>query len=127
MASVAKNSGSTALIGGRVGVKRSKKALGQKTVKLAANTIQAVAAQSKGPKYRGMVGTLCVISKEEGVRALYSGLAAGLQRQMAFGCIRIGLYDVVKQGYINLFQGEFSTTVPLPGMEISTRPLANGE
>ncbi|ELT91357.1 hypothetical protein CAPTEDRAFT_19278 [Capitella teleta] len=59
---------------------------------------------AKGPKYRGMVGTLLVIKREEGVRSLYSGLSAGLQRQMAFGAIRIGLYDSVKQGYINLFQ-----------------------
>lgn len=62
--------------------------------------------QSTKPKYRGMLGTLLVISREEGPRALYSGLSAGLQRQMAFGAIRIGLYDMVKQGYINLFQGQ---------------------
>jgi hypothetical protein len=55
-----------------------------------------------------MIGTLIVITREEGGRALYSGLSAGLQRQMAFGAIRIGLYDTVKQGYINIFQGEQS-------------------
>ena len=66
--------------------------------------IVAAATTSIKPKYRGMVGTLTVISREEGPRALYSGLAAGLQRQMAFGAIRIGLYDGVKQGYIDLFQ-----------------------
>lgn len=35
----------------------------------------------------------------EGPRSLYSGLVAGLQRQMSFASVRIGLYDSVKQFY----------------------------
>lgn len=37
--------------------------------------------------------------RTEGARSLYRGLAAGLQRQMSFASIRIGLYDSVKQLY----------------------------
>jgi solute carrier family 25 uncoupling protein 8/9 len=37
--------------------------------------------------------------RTEGPRSLYSGLVAGLQRQMSFASVRIGLYDSVKQFY----------------------------
>lgn len=53
-----------------------------------------------GPvQYRGVFGTLSTMVRMEGARSLYSGLAAGLQRQMSFASIRIGLYDSVKQLY----------------------------
>ncbi|XP_057242448.1 putative mitochondrial transporter UCP3 isoform X1 [Malurus melanocephalus] len=50
-------------------------------------------------RYRGVLGTLSTMVRTEGARSLYSGLAAGLQRQMSFASIRIGLYDSVKQLY----------------------------
>ncbi|NWS50022.1 UCP3 protein, partial [Probosciger aterrimus] len=50
-------------------------------------------------RYRGVFGTLSTMVRMEGARSLYSGLAAGLQRQMSFASIRIGLYDSVKQLY----------------------------
>ncbi|NWY74597.1 UCP2 protein, partial [Erithacus rubecula] len=50
-------------------------------------------------EYRGVVGTLSTMVRTEGARSLYRGLAAGLQRQMSFASIRIGLYDSVKQLY----------------------------
>ncbi|XP_067888901.1 dicarboxylate carrier UCP2-like [Heterodontus francisci] len=53
------------------------------------------------PKYRGVFGTITTIVKTEGVRSLYNGLVAGLQRQMSFASVRIGLYDSVKQFYTN--------------------------
>ena len=34
--------------------------------------------------------------REEGVLSLYKGLNAGLQRQMVFASIRIGLYEPVR-------------------------------
>jgi len=37
--------------------------------------------------------------RTEGPRSLYSGLVAGLQRQMSFASVRIGLYDSMKQVY----------------------------
>jgi len=57
-------------------------------------------------KYRGIIRTVYVISGEEGVRTLYSGLVAGLQRQLCFASIRIGLYDHIKQFYINALHGK---------------------
>lgn len=55
----------------------------------------------KGPnaKYRGVFGTICTMVKTEGPRSLYSGLVAGLHRQMSFASVRIGLYDTMKQFY----------------------------
>ncbi|XP_067841946.1 dicarboxylate carrier UCP2-like isoform X2 [Heptranchias perlo] len=53
------------------------------------------------PKYRGVFGTIATIVKTEGARSLYNGLVAGLQRQMSFASVRIGLYDSVKQFYSN--------------------------
>ncbi|NXL68605.1 UCP3 protein, partial [Chordeiles acutipennis] len=50
-------------------------------------------------EYRGVLGTLSTMVRMEGPRSLYSGLVAGLQRQMSFASIRIGLYDSVKQLY----------------------------
>ncbi|XP_029302089.1 mitochondrial uncoupling protein 2-like [Cottoperca gobio] len=50
-------------------------------------------------KYRGVFGTIFTMVKTEGPRSLYSGLVAGLQRQMSFASVRIGLYDTMKQFY----------------------------
>jgi len=52
---------------------------------------------------KGLLSTMLLISRTEGVGALYSGLAPGLQRQMCFASVRIGLYDSVKQAYSELF------------------------
>lgn len=51
------------------------------------------------PQYRGLFGTISTISRQEGPRALYNGLSAGLQRQMCFASVRLGLYDSVKVVY----------------------------
>lgn len=50
-------------------------------------------------RYRGVFGTITTMVRTEGPRSLYNGLVAGLQRQMSFASIRIGLYDSVKQFY----------------------------
>ncbi|NXS64510.1 UCP3 protein, partial [Brachypteracias leptosomus] len=50
-------------------------------------------------QYQGVLGTLSTMVRTEGPCSLYSGLVAGLQRQMSFASIRIGLYDSVKQLY----------------------------
>ncbi|XP_070130515.1 putative mitochondrial transporter UCP3 isoform X5 [Equus przewalskii] len=49
--------------------------------------------------YRGVLGTILTMVRTEGPRSPYNGLVAGLQRQMSFASIRIGLYDSVKQFY----------------------------
>ncbi|OCT93381.1 mitochondrial uncoupling protein 2 [Xenopus laevis] len=50
-------------------------------------------------RYKGVFGTMKTMVKMEGAASLYNGLVAGLQRQMSFASIRIGLYDSVKQFY----------------------------
>lgn len=50
-------------------------------------------------KYRGVFGTIATMVRTEGPRSLYNGLVAGLQRQMSFASVRIGLYDSMKQFY----------------------------
>ncbi|XP_016063955.1 PREDICTED: mitochondrial uncoupling protein 3 [Miniopterus natalensis] len=50
-------------------------------------------------QYRGVLGTILTMVRTEGPRSPYNGLVAGLQRQMSFASIRIGLYDSVKQLY----------------------------
>lgn len=78
-------------------------------------------------KYRGVFGTITTMWRTEGPRSLYSGLVAGLQRQMSFASIRIGLYDSMKQFYtrgteselhkpsiiVSYKQGGFSPTASL--------------
>ncbi|XP_053564710.1 mitochondrial uncoupling protein 2-like [Bombina bombina] len=50
-------------------------------------------------QYKGVFGTIKTMVKTEGAASLYNGLVAGLQRQMSFASVRIGLYDSVKQYY----------------------------
>ena len=45
--------------------------------------------------------------RTEGPRSLYNGLVAGLQRQMSFASVRIGLYDSMKQFYTRGTESEF--------------------
>ena len=54
------------------------------------------------PKYRGFIGTMRTIAKEETPIALFNGLSAGIQRQVIFAGLRIGLYLPVR----NLIAGE---------------------
>ncbi|KAL0994260.1 hypothetical protein UPYG_G00119950 [Umbra pygmaea] len=50
-------------------------------------------------RYHGVFGTITTMVRTEGARSLYNGLVAGLQRQMSFASVRIGLYDSMKQFY----------------------------
>ncbi|XP_030648190.1 dicarboxylate carrier UCP2 [Chanos chanos] len=59
----------------------------------------ANASHGKALQYRGVFGTITTMVRTEGPRSLYNGLVAGLQRQMSFASVRIGLYDSVKQFY----------------------------
>nr|KAJ0204226.1 hypothetical protein LSAT_V11C500284910 [Lactuca sativa] len=62
------------------------------------------------PKYRGMLGTVGTIAKEEGLASLWKGIVPGLHRQCLYGGLRIGLYEPIK----NLYVGEnFVGDVPL--------------
>ncbi|KAK2505604.1 hypothetical protein MC885_003371 [Smutsia gigantea] len=61
--------------------------------------IQGENQAARSTQYRGVLGTILTMVRTEGPRSPYNGLVAGLQRQMSFASIRIGLYDSVKQFY----------------------------
>ncbi|EEC04485.1 oxoglutarate/malate carrier protein, putative [Ixodes scapularis] len=62
--------------------------------------LQGEGAQSGAVKqYRGVLGTVVTIAKQEGPSRLYGGLGPGLQRQACFATVRIGFYDSVKDAY----------------------------
>ena len=48
------------------------------------------------PKYKGMLGTVATIAREEGLASLWKGIVPGLHRQCLFGGLRIGLYEPVR-------------------------------
>lgn len=47
------------------------------------------------PKYRGLLGTVGTIAKEEGIASLWKGIVPGLHRQCIYGGLRIGMYEPV--------------------------------
>uniref|UniRef100_A0A1B6JK02 Mitochondrial uncoupling protein 2 n=1 Tax=Homalodisca liturata TaxID=320908 RepID=A0A1B6JK02_9HEMI len=81
--------------------------------------VMAAAAQNQ---YRGVVGTIMTIARNEGPLSLFNGLSAGLQRQMCFASVRLGMYDTVRDFYTELFYGK-TTDV---GLNIPLRILAGG-
>ncbi|OVA15545.1 Mitochondrial brown fat uncoupling protein [Macleaya cordata] len=62
------------------------------------------------PKYRGMLGTVATIAREEGLASLWKGIVPGLHRQCIYGGLRIGLYEPVKSFYVG---SDFVGDVPL--------------
>jgi solute carrier family 25 uncoupling protein 8/9 len=48
------------------------------------------------PRYSGFLGTMSKVAAEEGPLALFNGLIPGLQRQVVFAGLRIGLYVPVR-------------------------------
>lgn len=57
-------------------------------------------------RYRGMFHALLKISSEEGIRALYFGIAPAVLRQATYGTLKFGMYYSLKQAL-----------VPTPGEE----------
>ncbi|KAG2492315.1 hypothetical protein HYH03_009267 [Edaphochlamys debaryana] len=63
--------------------------------------------QSGGNKYKGLLGTVMTIAREEGPASLWKGLEPGLHRQCLFGGLRIGLYEPVRNLYVGKdFKGD---------------------
>nr|XP_035934829.1 mitochondrial brown fat uncoupling protein 1 isoform X2 [Halichoerus grypus] len=71
--------------------------------------IQGECQTSRAIRYKGVLGTVTTLAKTEGPMKLYSGLPAGLQRQISFASLRIGLYDTV----LEFFSTEKETTAGL--------------
>ncbi|GAX85450.1 hypothetical protein CEUSTIGMA_g12866.t1 [Chlamydomonas eustigma] len=56
--------------------------------------------QTEGNKYRGLLGTIATIAREEGPASLWKGIEPGLHRQCLFGGLRIGMYEPVRNLYV---------------------------
>ncbi|XP_042789853.1 mitochondrial brown fat uncoupling protein 1 isoform X2 [Panthera tigris] len=83
--------------------------------------IQGECQTSSTIKYKGVLGTISTLAKTEGPMKLYSGLPAGLQRQISFASLRIGLYDTVQE----FFSAGKETTAGL-GSKISAGLTTGG-
>ncbi|XP_009070571.1 PREDICTED: kidney mitochondrial carrier protein 1 [Acanthisitta chloris] len=57
-------------------------------------------AKYKEIRYRGMLHALVRICREEGLKALYSGIAPAMLRQASYGTIKIGTYQSLKGMFI---------------------------
>ncbi|XP_071595841.1 kidney mitochondrial carrier protein 1 isoform X2 [Heliangelus exortis] len=51
-------------------------------------------------RYRGMFHALVRICKEEGLKALYSGIAPAVLRQASYGTLKIGTYQSLKRMFV---------------------------
>jgi len=75
--------------------------------------VQGAAAPGQTLKYRGLLGTVATVAREEGAFALWKGLEPGLHRQCLFGGLRIGLYEPVRNFYVRNFFPDFKGDAPL--------------
>ncbi|XP_035927579.2 kidney mitochondrial carrier protein 1 isoform X1 [Halichoerus grypus] len=57
-------------------------------------------ANFKEIRYRGMLHALVRIGREEGLKALYSGIAPAMLRQASYGTIKIGIYQSLKRLFV---------------------------
>ncbi|MEQ2257669.1 hypothetical protein ILYODFUR_037109 [Ilyodon furcidens] len=62
-------------------------------------------------RYRGMLHAIVRIVREEGLRALYSGIAPAMLRQASYGTIKIGTYQSFKRLLVDRPEGEHSVSV----------------
>lgn len=53
-------------------------------------------APGETPRYNGLFGTMAKVTAEEGPFALFKGLVPGLQRQIVFNGLSIGLYVPIR-------------------------------
>ncbi|XP_047574465.1 mitochondrial brown fat uncoupling protein 1 isoform X1 [Lutra lutra] len=83
--------------------------------------IQGECQTSRAIRYKGVLGTITTLAKTEGPVKLYSGLPAGLQRQISFASLRIGLYDTVQE-----FFSTGKETTPSLGSKISAGLTTGG-
>ncbi|XP_078525303.1 dicarboxylate carrier UCP2-like [Lissotriton helveticus] len=60
---------------------------------------KSLSSHSRAAQYRDVFGPISTMVKTEVPNSLYNGRVAGLQCQMSFGSVQIGLYDSVKKFY----------------------------
>jgi len=62
-------------------------------------------------RYKGMFHALSRISKEEGFRALYSGIGPAVFRQATYGTIKFGIYYTLKKWVATPNEEDLSTNI----------------
>ncbi|XP_052783692.1 kidney mitochondrial carrier protein 1-like [Mya arenaria] len=67
---------------------------------------QRIDAKLSQVKYNGMIHALLRIFKEEGLTALYSGIAPALLRQASYGTVKIGVYHYMNRMFAENEQEE---------------------
>ncbi|CAF97648.1 unnamed protein product [Tetraodon nigroviridis] len=91
-------------------------------------------------RYRGMLHAMLRIGREEGPRALYSGIAPALLRQASYGTIKIGTYQSFKRLLVDapeeetlltnvicgILSGVISSTIANPTDVLKIRMQAQG-
>lgn len=58
---------------------------------------QVIDAKQKEIRYRGMLHAFVRISREDGIKALYNGVAPALLRQATYGSLKLGFYHALKR------------------------------
>ncbi|XP_013858269.1 kidney mitochondrial carrier protein 1 isoform X1 [Austrofundulus limnaeus] len=91
-------------------------------------------------RYRGMLHAMLRIGREEGLRALYSGIAPAMLRQASYGTIKIGTYQSFKRLFVDrpedetllinvacgIFSGVISSSIANPTDVLKIRMQAQG-
>ncbi|XP_008401865.1 kidney mitochondrial carrier protein 1-like [Poecilia reticulata] len=62
-------------------------------------------------RYRGMLHAIMRVGREEGLRALYSGISPAMLRQASYGTIKIGTYQSFKRLLVDRPEGEVSVAL----------------
>ncbi|KAI0562096.1 Mitochondrial carrier [Gracilaria domingensis] len=62
--------------------------------------MQIAGEGTKETPYKGFLQAARLISRSEGVTALYSGLSAALTRQISYTTLRLGLYSSLRESYV---------------------------
>ncbi|XP_065600025.1 kidney mitochondrial carrier protein 1 isoform X2 [Cyrtonyx montezumae] len=77
-------------------------------------------------RYRGMMHALVRIFREEGLKALYSGIAPAMLRQASYGTIKIGTYQSLKRMFVEHPEGVISSSIANPTDVLKIRMQAQG-
>lgn len=81
--------------------------------------------EGEKPRYNGLMGTMKTIAAEEGATALFGGLAPGLQRQVLFAGLRVGLYIPIRNIITGpLAEGQYPTLLQKIATAMATGTIA---
>ncbi|KAB0375853.1 hypothetical protein FD755_012496 [Muntiacus reevesi] len=70
----------------------------------------------------GMLHALVRIGREEGLKALYSGIAPAMVRQASYGTIKIGTYQSLKRLFVELISSSIAN--PMDGVSLTAQRAA---